>query len=248
LTTRRSGSKRSSGESGNPRIRKRCRVCGKIKLHYTKRRGSRPSGQEFYPESRCIACHKLRCNEREQKNRERRIWLSMLARCYNETHKHYSHYGGRGIKVCTRWKNDFDAFLKDMGRRPSDRSTIDRIDNDGNYTPENCRWVSYKTNLRNKGNNLRLTHNGETLTLAEWAERTGISRITIGARLRKGWTTDKALTTKPRQHLTYNGQTKRLTSWAREIGISPDTIRHRLAAGWSVERVLTTKKRAWTRQ
>lgn len=77
------------------------------------------------------------------------VWTGMLARCYNPSIEHYKYYGGRGIIVCDRWKKNFFAFLKDMGKRPSLKYSIDRRDNNGNYEPSNCRWVTAKTQARN---------------------------------------------------------------------------------------------------
>lgn len=79
-----------------------------------------------------------------------RVWEGMMARCYNTKQTFYSYYGGRGISVCDRWKNSPKAFAEDMGERPSSKHTLDRIDNDGDYTPENCRWATWNDQNRNK--------------------------------------------------------------------------------------------------
>lgn len=123
------------------------------------------------------------------------IWAGMIARCKPDAHPRY---GSRGIKVCKRWQT-FENFLSDMGERPSNKHTIDRIDNDGNYEPGNCRWIEHKLNCRNKSNNLILTHQGESRTLAEWSERTGLARNTIRGRIRLGWPVEQMLTTPARQ-------------------------------------------------
>jgi hypothetical protein len=118
----------------------------------------------------------------------------MLARCGNPNHKHYRRYGGRGIKVCKRWQRSFVLFLRDMGKPPTGRHQLDRIDNDGDYKPSNCRWVTNKQNAQNKRNNRHITHDGETLTLQQWADRTGIARYNIAGRLKAGWSVHDALT------------------------------------------------------
>jgi len=120
-------------------------------------------------------------------------WQSMKRRCYNPNENRYNRYGGRGIKVCDRWLNSYDNFLEDMGFPPNKSYQIDRIDNDGDYRPGNCRWVSRKKNGRNKCNNKIIEAFGERLTQAEWTERTGIKRETIAMRLKRGWSAEKAL-------------------------------------------------------
>ncbi len=116
----------------------------------------------------------------------------MRDRCENPKNRQYSDYGGRGIKVCDRWLN-FQNFLDDMGERPSKELTLDRENNDGNYCPENCRWATKIQQVRNKRDNLMITHNGTTRTLIEWSELTGVMRQTISYRLKHGWSVEEAL-------------------------------------------------------
>jgi hypothetical protein len=129
------------------------------------------------------------------KTPEFRSWQHLRARCYTPTDAKFASYGARGITVCDRWRESFENFLADMGPKPSPRHSIDRKDNDGPYSPDNCRWATNYEQSLNKRNNRRLTLHGETLTLSEWEQRTGISQDTIGARLRSGWSADRALTT-----------------------------------------------------
>jgi hypothetical protein len=119
-------------------------------------------------------------------------WRNMRSRCENPNVPAYKNYGGRGIAVCERWKS-FENFLADMGERP-EGMTIERINNDGNYEPDNCRWSTYLQQGRNRRANKYLTWNGETKAVSEWAEVVGIKDSTIYARLRMGWTTEDALT------------------------------------------------------
>lgn len=126
---------------------------------------------------------------------EFRVWAGMLTRCSNPKVKAFERYGGRGIAVCDRWRNSFPTFLADMGPRPSPKHQIDRIDNDGNYCPKNCRWVMQDVQARNKSNARLISHAGKTLSLCEWAEETGITADAIYGRLKLGWSTEKALTT-----------------------------------------------------
>jgi len=117
----------------------------------------------------------------------------MWGRCINENHRFYANYGGRGITVCSKWKT-FAGFLEDMGERPFCME-LDRIDNNGNYCKENCRWVSPKEQSRNKRNNRLIEYKGETRCLVEWAEIIGIRRETLSRRLHLGWSIEKAFTT-----------------------------------------------------
>ena len=113
-----------------------------------------------------------------------RIWNAMIQRCENPKNPYYAYYGGRGIKVHNAWKN-FACFLKDVGERPSGL-TLDRIDNNGNYTPSNVRWVSRRTQSRNTRATRYYTHEGECLCLDDWAERLEVSRELLRGRLRRG--------------------------------------------------------------
>lgn len=126
---------------------------------------------------------------------EHGIWKALIRRCYNKNTKDYPRYGGVGISVCDRWRNSFSEFLKDMGERPSSNHSIDRIDNGGNYEPSNCRWATIHTQANNKSNNLRISINGETKTLADWVCGSGLSYAVVHARIRRGWNPSVALTT-----------------------------------------------------
>lgn len=119
----------------------------------------------------------------------------MLDRCRNHNNSDFFYYGGRGIKVCDRWKNSFENFLEDMGERPK-RTSIDRIDNNGNYEPGNCRWATKKEQNNNQRSNINLTFNGKTQTTAQWADELGMNSGTVRYRVNKlGWSAEKALTT-----------------------------------------------------
>jgi len=120
------------------------------------------------------------------------IWTGMMDRCFNPKNYSFSHYGGRGITVCERWQT-LDNFISDMGPRPEGMS-IDRINNDGPYSPENCRWATNKEQGRNRRDNRNVTIDGRTLTVTGWAEVMGIKYPTVRQRLRKGWSVEKALT------------------------------------------------------
>ncbi|MDE4297182.1 hypothetical protein PXK56_18520 [Phaeobacter gallaeciensis] len=120
-------------------------------------------------------------------------WNSMKQRCMNAKSKDYPRYGGRGIKICDRWLS-FENFLADMGEKPRDM-TLDRIDNDGDYEPGNCRWASARTQSNNRRSNHCLTYEGKTQTLSEWSRETGIEKATLLNRIKNGWDTKAVLTT-----------------------------------------------------
>lgn len=131
------------------------------------------------------------------KTRIYRVWKTMHERCVQPANKRYKNYGGRGIKVCERW-NDFLSFLSDMGPRPDGigRATIERIDNDGNYEPSNCRWASYKDQARNTRRSYRVTYRGENFVLSELIEKLGLHYGTVYYRIKeKGWNVDAAVDT-----------------------------------------------------
>lgn len=117
----------------------------------------------------------------------------MLDRCQNPNHSYWARYGGRGVKVYDRWKI-FEDFLTDMGERP-DGTTLDRINNDGNYEPGNCRWATRAQQNRNKSDTKMLTYQGKTLCIAEWARELGLDITTFWGRIRRGWSTERAITT-----------------------------------------------------
>lgn len=120
-------------------------------------------------------------------------WIGMKQRCYDKKSLRYKNYGGRGIKVCDRWLNSFENFLEDMGVRPDGNFTLDRVDVDGDYCPENCRWADAKTQANNMTTNVRRTYNGVTHTLKEWSEIYGIKYSLLRARIARGWDIEKAL-------------------------------------------------------
>lgn len=122
------------------------------------------------------------------------IWRSMKYRCYDKHIKAYKNYGARGITVCSEWKDNFQAFYDwSMNNGYKEGLTIDRIDNNGNYEPNNCRWVDRKQQGRNRRSNILITINGVTRCLMEWCEILGLNYGTINNRIRRGWCIEKAL-------------------------------------------------------
>lgn len=129
---------------------------------------------------------------RQTGSKEWTVWAAMKRRCNNPNCKDFPNYGGRGIKVCPAWEK-FEGFLQDMGKRPSDKHTIDRIDSSGDYSPENCRWATQKEQQNNRRNNRRFESNGESLTLSEWANRFGVTPFLLRYHLvKQGKTVEQA--------------------------------------------------------
>ncbi len=125
------------------------------------------------------------------------VYCGMLARCYHKNHKSYPRYGGRGITVDERWRgeNGYYNFINDMGEPPTGY-TIDRIENDGPYSKDNCRWSTRAAQNNNTSQNVRITYNGETLTLTEWARRLGTNITTVRNRIKLyGWSQEEAVST-----------------------------------------------------
>jgi hypothetical protein len=193
-------------------------------------------------------------------------WHNMLRRCENPDDPGYQNYGGRGIGVCERWAESFRDFVADMGPRPSDAHSIDRIDNDGHYEPGNCRWATRHEQARNKRNNRNIMANGETLCVVAWADRLGCEPMVIWQRLASGWSEEQAVTEpiqphvlrddnppaemppggwKPLSLLTVRGNTKTVQAWAAEIGCSQMTLVSRLKRKWSAEAAIDKPFRKW---
>jgi len=178
------------------------------------------------------------------------IWSGMRKRCYNKLCREYVYYGGRGITICDQWKDSFDNFcIWSLSNGYTSELTIDRIDNDGNYSPDNCRWATRSEQQRNRRNNTIYDIDGKQMTAAECYEQYGINKNTFFSRLRIGWGVEKALKTSrygtwDPLNITYNGETKSLYAWAKELGVHRDTLWRRLNRGWTTERALSTPVKA----
>lgn len=170
------------------------------------------------------------------KSRIYSIYYSMIARCNNPQNAAYKNYGGRGITVCQEWKDNFMNFYKwAMANGYTETLTIDRIDVNGNYEPDNCRWVDTKIQGRNKRTNTTITYNGETHCIVEWAEIYNISEKLLSTRLRMGWDFYKATHTLPDEYknranklIEYKGEYKTLKEWLEILQIHSSTFYRRL--------------------
>jgi hypothetical protein len=130
----------------------------------------------------------------KSKTSEYGIWKKIIARCTDPGETHFKDYGGRGIAICDRWLQSFEAFHEDMGPRPSGDHSIERIDNNGPYDPGNCKWATRREQGRNKRSNRRLEHDGKSLIVADWVRITGIPKTIILSRLARGWDVSRVLT------------------------------------------------------
>jgi hypothetical protein len=130
--------------------------------------------------------------------------MSMNQRCSNPKCQSYDRYGARGITVCPRWRKSYEAFVADVGKRPSPDHTVERIDNDGDYEPGNVRWATPTEQARNRRSNHTVSYLGETMCLADWADRVGLPSGALIQRIAKGWTVERALTTPLRKDARHN--------------------------------------------
>lgn len=129
---------------------------------------------------------------------EYRAWLHIRNRCFNPNVEKFKNHGGRGITVCPKWRDSFEAFFQDVGKRPSPRHTIDRIDNDGNYEPGNCRWATQTEQQNNKRNNIKIVVSNRELTLKEACKDVGVDYRFVWLRLKRGYSLQDAFS-KPRK-------------------------------------------------
>lgn len=124
--------------------------------------------------------------------RLRGIWNNMKTRCYNKHYYQYKDWGGRGVEICNEWLNDFQTFYEwAINNGYKENLSIDRIDVNGNYEPNNCRWVDTKTQANNKRNNVKITYNGMTKTISEWADYLGVNRNAFSSRVKRKWDIDR---------------------------------------------------------
>lgn len=177
------------------------------------------------------------------------VWVNMRQRINNPKNKAYKNYGGRGISICEEWNDyiNFRNWALENGYRNG--LSIDRIDVNGNYCPENCRWADFETQQNNKRYNRLISYNGKTQTITQWSKEIGINRNTLEGRLKSGWRIEDALTKDKcekgercdNRFLTYNGKTQTMTQWARELGMNRKTLSYRIdKCGWSIEKAMTT--------
>lgn len=173
---------------------------------------------------------------------EHNIYRGMKQRCMNPKNKVFKYYGGRGIYICRRWRRDFLNFYKDMGKRPSKKHSIDRIDNNGPYVPWNCRWATAKQQNVNTSANTLIQYNGEIKTLSEWSEVLEINASTLCYRFLKDMDVQEAFETpiKKKMYYDYYNEKLTLTEISRRIGMNSKTLMQRIAYGWTLEDAINT--------
>lgn len=175
----------------------------------------------------------------EEKRRIKSIYRVMKNRCVNPNRHNYHRYGGRGIKVCDKWLNNIESFVEWSVKNGYKKGLqLDRIDNDGDYTPENCRWVTPKDNANNRVSNVFITYKNKTKSIAEWAEIMDIDAKTIYYRYSKGWGSEDLFLPARHINLEYNNQVKTLLEWAEITGISYKTIYYRYSKGWKAKDII----------
>lgn len=141
----------------------------------------------------CSALGKSNKTHADTASAEYRAWCGMLSRCYNERSENYHNYGGRGIAVCEEWLESYETFLANVGRRPTSSHSLERIDNNGNYAPNNVKWATSKEQARNRRTNRVVMFKGEEMVFLDACKMAGVHRQTALHRIKRGWSVDKAL-------------------------------------------------------
>lgn len=185
-----------------------------------------------------------------------REWCGIKRRCYNQNHHSYKDYGARGITMCDEWKDDYLAFKTWAETQPNYEEflnskklklSIDRINNNKGYSPDNCRFATAKEQANNRRSNKLITHNGETLTVSQWADRAGLSQQAFNVRYNAGWTMDQILNTEKYSYIQrpeVDGISHTCKEWAEITGLPEDVIYERIYRhGWDPKKAITTPNR-----
>jgi len=178
---------------------------------------------------------------------EYQTWQAMKQRCNSDPY-----YVKKGITICEEWINSFSQFYVDMGDRPTPNHTIDRINNDLGYSPDNCQWATQKEQQNNRTTNRNITHNGITQTAKQWAEKYNLHKQTFYHRIDIGWDIERALNTPPVEHKviqthTIEGNTKTIKEWLVEYNRARRTFLYRVQKGWDITDAIITPSRQKTR-
>lgn len=181
----------------------------------------------------------------ESGTRTHRIWKGMISRCYTPSASGFSNYGGRGIIVFQAWRDSYAAFLSDMGECP-DGYSIERIDTNGHYVPENCKWIPRPQQARNTRRN-RNAVPGDMTPLVVSALGAPVEYNSVRQRLNRGWSATEALslprhTKRSARKISANGQKKTIADWAITLGMDARSLRGRLESGWTEEDAVLTPR------
>lgn len=230
--------------------------CGKIVWHCKCECGNETdvitsvlkSGQ-----SKSCGCYSLECSRKRMtkhgmsETRVYKIWKDMIQRCTNKNNKNYEDYGGRGIKVCDEWLDFLNFYEWATINGYEDGLTLDRINTDNSYCPENCRWVDMFVQANNKRTTVMIEAAGITRSLHNWARIVGINPMTLYNRIELGFSPEEALFTPVgcdrnmcSKLIEFNKELHTIDVWSKILGINKATLKYRLKNGWSVERALTT--------
>ena len=193
------------------------------------------------------SCGCLKTKHGLWQTRSYEVWSSMVKRCTRKSSRNYHRYGGRGITVCERWL-DFENFYADMGERP-EGLTLERIDNEKGYYPENCKWATVAEQNRNRKNNVNITIDGVTKCAKDWGDMARVNMSVITGRVRKGWDGAQAVFTPVKTGslmVTINGVEKAVADVAKEYGLDESCLRARLRRGWDIQRAVEPPK--WLRR
>jgi len=187
---------------------------------------------------------------------EHMTWKRLFGRCYNENNQYYYLYGGKGIGVCDRWNpikgGYFENFYEDMGPRPPECTSIERIDGNKDYSPDNCRWADYSEQSRNTSQNWKITINGETKIIGDWARESPVTEGTIRYRIRNlGWSPEKAVYTKPKDRpyrqpvkfYEYKEEYYSVPELCNMFNVGKTTFRRNLSKGMSAEEIVEKYRR-----
>lgn len=196
------------------------------------------NGRNFYLIS--YICKQQFTNMARRHQKEYRIWKNMKSRCYAPSNSHQS-YQKNSIQVCERWMHSYENFLEDMGECPANYS-LDRVDNDGDYSPENCRWADASTQTKNRGSfNLLYTHDNETKVLKDWARHFKLSYNTLYARIyRQGQTFEQAIDAEfnAEETMEYKGVKYTIEELSKTFNIRKQLIYDRRSRGWTAEKIV----------
>ena len=182
---------------------------------------------------------------KKERKRLKSIYNGMRLRCYNENNVNYKYYGGKGVTICDEWLLSFENFFDwAINNGYNENLTIDRIDSEKEYSPDNCKWSTKKEQAYNRSISVKLTLNGRTMYMTEWAEELEIDKKILSWRYNNGWS-DEEILTRPRdfkeRKLSLNGETHSMSEWSRITGIKTSTISARIRDGWSIKDTLTKK-------